>query len=367
MENTVIDVEFQNVSKYYGKEKVVDEVNFRINRGEIFVLIGPSGCGKTTTLKMINQLVPHSSGQIFVRGKNVTELDPVELRRSIGYVIQHIGLLPHLTIRDNVNFVLQLQRVPQKKQRERANELIKMIGLPDSYLDRYPHEISGGEQQRVGVARALAADPEILLMDEPFGAVDPLTREQLQNELLRLQKTIKKTMVFVTHDMQEAFKVGNRIGIMRRGQLVTMGTAMDIVNAKDDFVRAFIGREAVFSALDTIPVFQAIIRDCPVIHEGDAIDPADPRFKDWENVFVINQNGHCLGYVSLTDFKAHEKVTTEKLREITSPCLPSDSLKKAIGEMLWGKRAWLPVVTKEGNFEGIVSFQSCVSILALDD
>jgi osmoprotectant transport system ATP-binding protein len=200
-------VEFERVSKVYVTEKVVDDVSFQVREGEIFILIGPSGCGKTTTLKMINQLIPHTSGNIYVRGKDVTELDPVELRRSIGYVIQYIGLLPHLTIRENITFVLQLMKYPKKQRWERAEELIQTVGLSESYLDRYPRELSGGQQQRVGVARALAANPEILLMDEPFGAVDPITREQLQNELLHIQETINKTIIFVTHDMQEAFKV----------------------------------------------------------------------------------------------------------------------------------------------------------------
>lgn len=365
MEN-IVDVELQNVSKFYGKEKVVDQVSFQVKQGEIFVLIGPSGCGKTTTLKMINQLVPHTSGQIYVRGKDVTELDSVELRRSIGYVIQYTGLLPHLTIRDNITFVLQLKKCSKKIQRERASELIETVGLPASYLDRYPHELSGGQQQRIGVARALAANPELLLLDEPFGAVDPVTREQLQNELLRLQETIKKTMVFVTHDMQEAFKVGDRIGIMRGGDLVTIGTAMDIVKVKDDnFIRNFIGSGAIFSALDTIPAKQAIIRELPTIVEGAVIDDFDESaFDDWENIFVVDHKNQCLGYFSLTEAKKQEKVVRDKITALPSPCLPSDSLKKVIEEMLWNKRAWLPVVAEDGCFAGIVTFQSCATFLA---
>ncbi len=359
-----IEVELQNVSKFYGEDKVVDGVSFQVNQGEIFVLIGPSGCGKTTTLKMINQLVPHTSGRILVRGKDVTELDTVELRRSIGYVIQYIGLLPHLTIRDNIAFVLQLKKCDKKMQRERAMELIETVGLPVSYLDRYPRELSGGQQQRVGVARALAADPEILLMDEPFGAVDPVTREQLQNELLRLQETIKKTIVFVTHDIQEAFKMGSRIGIMRGGKLVTIGTAMDIVKERDEFIRSFVGQGAVFSALDTIPVAQALIRDLPVVKEGAVVDPADSSFKGWEYAFVVDDHRQCLGYISLAEMKGREKIDMEKVQPLSSSCLPGDSLKKAIEEMLWGSRGWLPVVTEEGCFLGIVSFQSCASLLA---
>ena len=359
-----IEVELQSVSKFYGEDKVVDAVSLHVNQGEIFVLIGPSGCGKTTTLKMINQLIPHTSGRILVSGTDVPELDPVELRRSIGYVIQYIGLLPHLTIRDNITFVLQLKKYNKKMQRERAMELIETVGLPVSYLDRHPRELSGGQQQRVGVARALAADPEILLMDEPFGAVDPITREQLQLELLRLQETIKKTIIFVTHDMQEAFKVGDRIGIMRGGRLVTIGTAMDIVRERDEFIRNFIGQGAIFSALDTIPAARAIIDDLPIVQEGAALDDDVLSLTgDWENIFIVDGQRRCLGYISLSEIKGQRKIDREKVTACPPPCRPGDSLKKVIEEMLWGNRAWLPVVSEEGYFLGIVSFQSCASLL----
>lgn len=359
-------VALENVSKVYGNDKVVDGVSFGVKKGEIFVLIGPSGCGKTTTLKMINQLIPHSEGKIFVKGEDVTKLDRVELRRSIGYVIQYIGLLPHLKIRDNIAFVLQLKKYPKKKQRERAEELIQTVGLPVSYLDRYPRELSGGQQQRVGVARALAADPEILLMDEPFGAVDPIARGQLQNELLKLQETIQKTIIFVTHDIQEAFKLGNRIAIMRKGKLITTGTAMEIVKEEDEFVRRFIGKNAIFDALNAVPIAQIIDRSAPRLFIEEKTLPVEELSKEqkWEFAFLVDKNNSCLGYVNFNDLDAGRKIREEKILPLPSTCLESRvSVKRAIEEMLWEGRTWLPVVDNENTFLGIVTFEGCVSLV----
>jgi osmoprotectant transport system ATP-binding protein len=355
-------VELKNVSKDYGADRVVDSVNLKIEKGEIFVLIGPSGCGKTTTLKMINQLIPHSAGEIYVKGQDVTKIDRVELRRSIGYVIQYVGLLPHLTIRDNISFVLQLKKYPKKKQRERAEELIQTVGLPVSYLDRHPRELSGGQQQRVGVARALAADPEILLMDEPFGAVDPVTREQLQNELLRLQETIRKTIVFVTHDMQEAFKVGTRIGLMNKGKLVSLGTSMEILRDKDEFVSTFIGQGAVFNVLDALPVSRAVDSSVPKVYENEGYkQQAMPH--GWEFVFVINKQEHCIGYVNINQLGADGSIQEGTVLPLPPSCQPDMTIKMAIEKMLWSKRTWLPVVSNDGAFLGITTFETCSTLL----
>jgi osmoprotectant transport system ATP-binding protein len=358
-----ISVELQSVSKKYGTDKVVDEVSLTVEKGEILVLIGPSGCGKTTTLKMINQLILHTSGNILVNGVDVTKLDPVELRRSIGYVIQYIGLLPHLTIQENIAFVLQLKKCPKKEQKERAEQLIETVGLPVSYLKRYPRELSGGQQQRVGVARALAANPEILLMDEPFGAVDPLTREQLQNELLRLQETIQKTIVFVTHDIQEAFKVGSRIGILKQGKLVCLGTAMEIVKSEDEFVQNFIGQGALFEVLDTIPVRQVMKTEIPSMLQNGRFDRG-AALEGWENVFVMDEKGVCLGYVPFEALEPDGSVHGERIQPLPPVCLPGISIKQAVEEMLWGGRTWLPVVSGEGVFEGIATFESCAGLLS---
>lgn len=314
-------VELEGVSKLYGREPIVDSLDLAVRKGEIFVLVGPSGCGKTTTLKMMNRLVPQSSGVIRVRGQDVASLDPVELRRSIGYVIQHVGLLPHLTIKDNISFVLQLKKASRSYMDERAAELIRTVGLPSEYLGRYPRELSGGQQQRVGVARALAADPEILLMDEPFGAIDPITRDQLQNELLRLQERIRKTIVFVTHDMQEAFKLGDRIAIMRKGRIAACGSPLELVRSSDEFVRSFIGGGAVWDALNSISV-SGLLADAGA--RGRAEPASGPR------------------------------------------CGPETSAKKAVEEMLRAGTTRLQVYDADGGFLGIVTFEACSALLAAE-
>ncbi|MEC0401461.1 osmoprotectant ABC transporter ATP-binding protein OpuCA, partial [Bacillus subtilis] len=198
-------LKLEQVSKVYkGGKKAVNSIDLDIAKGEFICFIGPSGCGKTTTMKMINRLIEPSSGRIFIDGENIMEQDPVELRRKIGYVIQQIGLFPHMTIQQNISLVPKLLKWPEEKRKERARELLKLVDMGPEYLDRYPYELSGGQQQRIGVLRALAAEPPLILMDEPFGALDPITRDSLQEEFKKLQRTLNKTIVFVTHDMDEA-------------------------------------------------------------------------------------------------------------------------------------------------------------------
>ncbi len=210
---------FENVSKTYKDGfQAVKSLSFEVEKGEFLVLIGPSGCGKTTTLKMINRLLPHTSGTIAIDGQDIMRQNVVNLRRNIGYVIQQIGLFPHYTIEENIALVPTLKGWDARKKKQRVEELLYLVGLdPAVYAKRFPKELSGGQQQRVGVARALAADPEIILMDEPFGALDPITREQLQEEFLKLQKEMNKTIVFVTHDMDEAIRMGDRIAVLKDG------------------------------------------------------------------------------------------------------------------------------------------------------
>lgn len=240
-------IKFENVSKRYQDGTIaVDSLNLEIKKGEFFVLIGPSGCGKTTTLKMINRLIPLSDGTIFFDEQKISEYDIHELRWNIGYVLQQIALFPHMTIEENITVVPEMKKWSKEKMKERAYELMDMVGLdPKMYANRKPKELSGGEQQRVGVIRALAADPEIILMDEPFSALDPISRERLQDDMLDLKKNLKKTTVFVTHDMQEALKLADRICIMEKGKIVQIGTPRELVmNPANDFVKKFIGDQA---------------------------------------------------------------------------------------------------------------------------
>ncbi|MBJ8053739.1 ABC transporter ATP-binding protein [Bacillus cereus] len=237
-------IQFNYVSKSYEDgRKAVDSLHLEIKKGEFFVLIGPSGCGKTTTMKMINRLIETTEGSILIDGKDIQEYNINELRWNIGYVLQQIALFPHMTIAENIAVVPEMRKWSKEKIKARVDELLHMVGLePDVYRDRMPDELSGGQKQRVGVVRALAANPKIVLMDEPFSALDPLSREQLQQDIVQLQKKIQKTIVFVTHDMQEALSLGDRICVMKEGKVVQLDTPEGIIhNPKNEFVEEFIG------------------------------------------------------------------------------------------------------------------------------
>ena len=229
------------VTKRYGASIAVKEVSLTVAAGQTMVLIGPSGSGKTTLLKMINRMVDFDEGSIRVNGVDIAGADPVELRRGIGYVIQQIGLMPHFSVSDNISFVLRLLGQPKPLREERAEVLVHLVGLPPEVLTKRPFQLSGGQQQRVGVARALAADPSIILMDEPFGAVDPITRRKLQDMILELRERMRKTIVFVTHDMQEALTLGHRVAVLDRGELVSEDTAAATAESEHPFVRELIG------------------------------------------------------------------------------------------------------------------------------
>ena len=247
-------IEFRKVSKTYpgSDNPVVTDLSFEVLEGEICVLVGPSGCGKTTTMRMVNRLIEISEGEILIDGEPNTAMSATRLRRKIGYAIQQIGLFPHRTIADNIGTVPHLLGWDKGRIRDRVDELLELVGLsPGEYRDRYPAELSGGQQQRVGVARALAADPPIMLMDEPFGAVDPITRERLQDEFLRIQEDIKKTIVFVTHDIDEAIKMGNKIAILKQGGVLAQyDTPENILSRPDsEFVSSFVGADRVLKRL----------------------------------------------------------------------------------------------------------------------
>jgi len=256
-------IEFINVSKIYPDgHQAVKDISFTVKEGEIFVLIGPSGCGKTTTLKIINRLIEPTSGRILIQEMDINNYNPIVLRRNIGYVIQEIGLFPHLTVGENIGLVPHLKKWTKTDKKKRISDLLKMIGLePDIFINKYPMQLSGGQKQRIGVARALAADPQIVLMDEPFGALDPITKEQLQDEFLKLQRKLQKTVVFVTHDIMEAIKLGDRLAIMRNGTTVQIDSPANIINnSADDFVRRFLGEHRFQTDGNTIRMEKTITK-----------------------------------------------------------------------------------------------------------
>ncbi|MET8993011.1 ATP-binding cassette domain-containing protein [Nonomuraea wenchangensis] len=261
-----VRIELRALTKHYPGQPApaVDNVTMDIPAGELVVFVGPSGCGKTTTMKMINRLVEPTSGEIRIGGRDVLSLNPDELRRHIGYAIQQVGLFPHLTVAQNIGLVPKLLGWPQPRIAARVEELLALVHLePSAFHDRYPRQLSGGQQQRVGVARALAADPPVMLMDEPFGATDPITREHLQNEFVRLQKQLRKTIIFVTHDFEEAIKLGDRIAVLREGshiaQYDTPAAILD--RPADDYVAGFIGQDATLKRLALLRVTDVAATD----------------------------------------------------------------------------------------------------------
>ncbi|MDK8643369.1 ABC transporter ATP-binding protein [Niallia taxi] len=281
-------IQFENVSKLFQDgTTAVNSINLTINKGELFVLIGPSGSGKTTTLKMINRLIDITNGTILIDGKKISEYDIHELRWNIGYVLQQIALFPHLTIAENIAVVPEMKKWTKEKIAARVDELLEMVGLePQTYKNRKPNELSGGQQQRIGVIRALAADPEIILMDEPFSALDPISREKLQDDIVSLQKAIKKTIVFVTHDMQEALKLGDKICIMKDGEIVQTGTPEELINNPvNDFVKDFIGRVSYENISFKL---EQILSPLTISHFAGTIIPATSSFQ--ETLEALSEN-----------------------------------------------------------------------------
>jgi osmoprotectant transport system ATP-binding protein len=316
-----VPITLKKLTKRYAGNKIpaVDAIDLEIPAGEIVVLVGPSGCGKTTTMRMINRMIAPTSGVVEIDGEDVASLNDTTLRRQIGYVIQQIGLIPHLTIASNVALVPRLLKWDKQRIARRVDEMLSVVGLePSTYADRYPRQLSGGQQQRVGVARALAADPPIMLMDEPFGAVDPITRGSLQDEFLSLQKTLKKTIVFVTHDFDEALKLGDRIAVLREGsRIVQYDTPEKILAAPaDDFVAGFIGEGAALKRLRFEEVATLPYEHDAAVGPEVAVDPHDSLHqaldlmvgKGLEQV-VVEEDGHAVGTISVGSIL--DRVTAE--------------------------------------------------------
>lgn len=365
-------LKFDNVSKVYTDGfQAVKSISFEIPKGEILVLIGPSGCGKSTTMKMINRLVPHTSGSISIGGKDITKLNKAELRRNIGYVIQQIGLFPHYTIAKNIAIVPELKGWSKNKINERVNDLLKMVGLaPEIYANRYPSELSGGQQQRVGVARALAADPDIILMDEPFGALDPITRDQLQRELLSLQKKLQKTIIFVTHDMDEALKLGDRIAIMRDGDLLQLDTPEKILHEPAfGFVEEFIGKHRMIQNPELMPITDVIAdkvsKTLPNRSPERAL--AYMRQHRTNTLIVADDDDVLMGIVSSNDLmtKIGHIKTVEEIMVSPEPYLTdSASAKDAIIAMSEAKFGIVTVVNDEKKVIGVVTRGTLLSALS---
>lgn len=364
-------VEFKNVSKIYPGDKVaVENINLRIERGEFVCFIGTSGGGKTTTLRMINGMLIPTGGDITVDGKNIHDIDPIELRRSIGYVIQNIGLMPHMTIRDNITLVPKLLKWPKEKRDARAKELIKMVELPEEFLDRYPSELSGGQQQRIGVIRALAADQQIILMDEPFGALDPLTREALQRLVKRLQQQMGRTIIMVTHDMDEAIRLADRIVIMDQGHIIQNASPDDVLtHPANEFVANLIGPERLRQAKVNHLTAAEIMRPNPIkIHAqqnlGDALNQMHQYHVD--SLMVVDDEDHLTGILDLKTLRNQQQpqLIIDDMKYAVPVKIKEDERLQMITEPLL-ERNWeyVPVVDEQNHLKGIITRSALVDVI----
>ena len=355
-------VAFRNVTKRYAgaKANAVEDLSLDVAAGEICVLVGPSGCGKTTAMRMVNRTVEITEGDIEVGGTSVRDRTPYELRREIGYVIQQIGLFPHRTIGQNIATVPGLLGWDQERTRARVSELLDLISLPAEVADRFPSQLSGGQQQRVGVARALAADPRVMLMDEPFGAIDPINRERLQNEFLRLQAEIRKTILFVTHDIDEAIKMGDRIAILREGgHLAQFATPAELLMAPaDDFVEDFVGADRALKRLALMRVSDIDLWEAPLAFAGQDTNEVRAKLEGAEIPWALLVDGDRkpIGWLSGRDLEA--ATVPARPGHSPDPVLDRDDvLRDALSDLLQSQTHYAPVCDPDGSIAGILSLE----------
>jgi osmoprotectant transport system ATP-binding protein len=357
-------VRYEETTKVYPgtSEPAVDHLTLEVPAGEICVLVGPSGCGKTTAMRMVNRTVEITSGDVLIGDRSVRDREPAQLRREIGYVIQQIGLFPHRTINENIGAVPQLLGWKKEQTRERAAELLELIGLDPELGDRYPTQLSGGQQQRVGVARALAADPLVMLMDEPFGAIDPINRERLQNEFLRLQAEIRKTVLFVTHDIDEAIKMGDRIAVMREGGRVEQyATPAELLMAPaNEFVEDFVGADRALKRLALMRVRDISLWEAPLAHVGQATSEVRAKLAspDVEVAYplLVDSERRPLGWLSERDLAA--EVVPQRPDSPLGPVLELDDvMRDALADLLQGEAQYAPVVDHRRRIVGVLSVE----------
>ncbi|KJY57104.1 MULTISPECIES: betaine/proline/choline family ABC transporter ATP-binding protein [Lactobacillus] len=365
-------VEFKDVSKIYPKMKnpAVNHISFEIDKGDFCCLIGTSGSGKTTLMRMINRMNSVTKGEVLVNGKNVKSFNPVNLRRHIGYVIQNNGLMPHMTIRENIILVPKLLKWPKEKLAGEAQKLIQMAELPESYLDRYPTELSGGQQQRIGVVRALAANQNLILMDEPFGALDPITRESLQNLVQNLQVRLGKTIVFVTHDMDEALKLATKVVVLHDGQLIQVGTPEEILHhPANDYVKSLIGEERLSEAkYETVKVKNVMLTNPIKIDLGASLSDALTMMKEnrVDTLLVVDNSDHLKGYISIDDLQRnYSKASSVSDILITkvSTVGPDEYLRDNFSRIMSRNKSYIPVIDSDNKLVGIVTRASLVNVV----
>jgi osmoprotectant transport system ATP-binding protein len=359
---TASSVEYRNVTKRYPgqAEPAIKDLSLTVPAGEICVLVGPSGCGKTTALRLANRMIELTEGDILIDGQSIRSRPAAELRRGIGYVIQQIGLFPHLTIEENIAVVPRLLGWEKRRVRARVEELLTLTDLGAGMADRYPAQLSGGQRQRVGVARALAADPPLMLMDEPFGAIDPINRERLQNQFLRLQSEIGKTILFVTHDIDEAIKMGDRVAILRKGGVLAQYATPEelLMSPADGFVEDFVGADRALKRLSLLRVRDIDLWKAPLVRAGDPTGAARAAIADADLPFplVVDGEGRPQGWMSERDLAG--EVVPEKPDTSPEPILElEDVLRDALSDLLHSDTQYGPVVDGRGRIVGVLSVE----------
>ena len=365
-------IEIKNIVKTAGEKVILDDISLTIESGSFVVLIGPSGCGKTTTLKLLNKLIEPTSGEIYIDGKPISKEDPIKLRRNIGYVIQNIGLFPHLTIKENIELIPKLKGDKSEEEiSETTERLVKMVGLdPDEFLYKYPTELSGGQQQRIGVIRAIATDADIILMDEPFSALDPITRTQLQEWLYELQQELKKTIIFVTHDMDEALKLADKICIMQGGKIQQYDTAENLLkHPANSFVKDFIGSDRLWSAPEYIKAKDIMIKDPVKAIETRTVIQAMEimRTNKVDSILVTDKNNLLVGILTVKELRQNGiqdyyiyKVMNQDPLFIYEDC----NLIEILNIMNNKNVGHIPVVSKDGQLIGLITRSSLLSVLS---
>ncbi|MBZ9689198.1 ABC transporter ATP-binding protein [Clostridium estertheticum] len=364
-------IEFKNVNKSINGKVILKDINITIEKGQLVVFIGPSGCGKTTTLKMINKLLTPTSGEVLIDGDNINTKNTIKLRRNMGYVIQQAGLLPHLTIGENIALIASIEKMPKEKIKEKVLELLNLVGLaPEEYLNKYPKQLSGGQQQRVGVARALVMDPDVILMDEPFSALDPITKTQLQDEIFNIQQNFKKTIIFVTHDMDEALKLGDKICILEAGSVVQFDTPEELLkNPINDFVRDFVGKNRIWNQPELIKAKDIMIEH-PIKSVGErtilqAIEIMVSSHVD--SLLVVDKTNLLCGLVTLKQIRKNP-AKTKKLKDIMIKEILTVNVEDSIIDILElikkEEISFVPVIDDNLKLSGLITKSSLLSILS---
>nr|WP_297460301.1 ABC transporter ATP-binding protein [uncultured Halomonas sp.] len=343
-----------------GAVVAADHIDMEVPAGEICILIGPSGCGKTTTLKMINRIVRPSSGKVFIDGQDTTGMNTQDLRRSIGYVIQQIGLFPNMTIEENITVVPRLLGWDAPRFKKRAREMMDMIAMDaDVFLKRYPNELSGGQQQRIGVARALAADPPVMLMDEPFGAIDPINRAVIQDEFLKMQQELNKTILFVSHDIDEAIKMGNRIAVFREGKLVQYSSPDDLLSApKNAFVESFLGEDRALKRLNLVKVREVVSDEIGTVRPDDTLETALARIDDFgyqNSILMVNERRQPAGMITRAEARTTKGYCRDHFQAAPPVASLDDDLRKVASLMFAHDTTWLPCVDEHGRVSGQIT------------